>query len=244
VSTGRNIGAAARNYGALASRTRHVAFCDDDTWWHPGSIQLAAGALDRHPRLAVVNARILIGAREREDPTCTRMQSTSFARAPDLPGFELFGFLAGACMMRRTAFLQAGGYHPMFFIGGEEDLLAIDLMSAGWRLAYVPEAIVHHHPSAARDSAARRALLMRNAIWCAWMRRPWRTAALETARALTLAHRDRMGVRVAAHALLGLPRALCERRAVSAEVEAKLRLRDLAREPMPPARYPMSPARA
>src|SRR5204863_2196992 len=98
-----------------------------------------------------------------------------------IPGTEVFGFLAGACVMRRTAFVQCGGYHRRLFIGGEEALLAIDFMAAGWRMAYVPDIVVYHDPSILRNARGRRRLLIRNALWCAWLRRSIRGAIAETA---------------------------------------------------------------
>src|SRR5271165_5075939 len=84
---------------------------------------------------------------------------------PDLPGYPLLGFLAGASVIRRSAFLEVGGFESRFFIGGEEELLALDLATRGWSLRYVPELVVHHHPSPNRDAASRRWHLLRNALW-------------------------------------------------------------------------------
>jgi GT2 family glycosyltransferase len=167
----RNIGAAARNIGALQTRTPYVAFCDDDTWWTQGALEKAADLLDAYPKVAVLSARVLVGAEGREDPTCALMADSPFP--PDgLPGPGLLGFLAGACVMRRQAFIEAGGYEANFFIGGEEALLALDLVVSGWRLVYAAQLTVHHHQSAARDSIQRERLLIRNALWVAWMRLP------------------------------------------------------------------------
>jgi len=40
--------------------TPYAAFCDDDTWWEPGSLALAADALDAQPDIAAVTARIVV----------------------------------------------------------------------------------------------------------------------------------------------------------------------------------------
>src|SRR5204863_5798610 len=104
-----------------------------------------------------------------------------------IPGTEVFGFLAGACVMRRTAFVQCGGYHRRLFIGGEEALLAIDFMAAGWRMAYVPDIVVYHDPSILRNARGRRRLLIRTALWCAWLRRPIPAAAADAAPRLAAA---------------------------------------------------------
>src|SRR3712207_2882818 len=64
-----NLGAVGRNVGVARLDTPYVAFCDDDTWWDPGSQRTAADVLDAHPRLAVVTARILVEPGGIEDPT-------------------------------------------------------------------------------------------------------------------------------------------------------------------------------
>ena len=84
---------------------------------------------------------------------------------------------AGASMVRRSAFLTGGGFEARFFLGGEEELLAADLAARGHWLCYVPDLVVHHHPSPLRDGQGRRLTAARNALWFTWLRRPWPTLA-------------------------------------------------------------------
>jgi len=219
----RNLGAAGRNAGARACTTPYVAFCDDDTWWTPQSLHCAADVLDRHPTLAAVTARVLVGAERRDDPTNARMAASPLPNALGVPGTELLGLLGGACMIRRDAFLAVGGYDPHLFLGCEEALLAVDLMSAGWRMAYVPEAIVHHHPSHARDGTMRRRLAVRNALWLAWLRRPAPRALAATRTWLRESLRDGAVGRNALGALRGVPWIVRARRVVPPHVEEALR---------------------
>jgi GT2 family glycosyltransferase len=218
----RNLGAAGRNAGARACTTPYVAFCDDDTWWTPQSLHCAADVLDRHPTLAAVTARVLVGTERRDDPTNARMAASPLPNALGVPGTELLGLLGGACMIRRDAFLAVGGYDPHLFLGCEEALLAVDLMSAGWRMAYVPQAIVHHDPSRARDVAARRRLALRNALWLAWLRRPWRRAIAATRTWLAESLRDGELCRNAADAVCGVPWIVRRRRVAPPHVEQAL----------------------
>ncbi|SPE62182.1 N-acetylglucosaminyl-diphospho-decaprenol L-rhamnosyltransferase [Streptomyces netropsis] len=60
LTPGRNLGAAGRNLAARLATTPCLAFCDDDSWWEPGSLSGAADLLQAHPRLAAVTARILV----------------------------------------------------------------------------------------------------------------------------------------------------------------------------------------
>lgn len=219
-----NHGAAGRNTGVLAAQTPHVALADDDTWWAPGALATASRALDEHPDVAILTARVLVGDSGALDPTCVEMQNSPLAGRADLPGPPILGFLAGASMVRRSAFLAAGGFDPRFFLGGEERLLAVDLARAGWSMAYLPEAVVHHHPSPSRDPEARRALLARNALWFAWLRRPVPSALRTTAALLSRAARERPVRRGVLRATLGLPWIVRERREIPPEIERALRL--------------------
>ena len=60
IAARRNLGAVGRNLALRRVTTPYVAFCDDDTWWEPGSLTLAADALDAHPDVAAVTARIVV----------------------------------------------------------------------------------------------------------------------------------------------------------------------------------------
>ncbi|MEQ6436382.1 glycosyltransferase [Comamonas sp. w2-DMI] len=213
----RNLGAAARNAGVLAVETPYVAFCDDDTWWAAGALERAVALLDAYPHVSVLCARVLVGIEEREDPTCTAMAKSPLP-CEQLPGPALLGFLAGASVMRRDAFLEAGGYEPRLFIGGEEGLLALDMAAGGWKMAYVPELIVHHHPSSLRDSSTRNKHLARNALWVCWMRLPYGAALRQSWRILREASRSGILKPVLAEALSGIPWALKHRRRVPPQV--------------------------
>lgn len=224
----RNLGAAGRNAGVRAMHAEYIAFCDDDTWWAPGSLARAVRLLDGFPALAAITARVLVGPEQREDPTSAFMAASPFPAPAGLPGTGVIGFMAGACVMRRRAFLHAGGFEPRLLIGGEEALLALDLLAAGWSLAYAPELTVHHHPSSRRDSVRRRQLLLRNALWCAWLRRPLAGAWDATRRRLDEARRDPRLLRGVAEALAGLPWALSRRRVIPPALERSLRMLEAA----------------
>jgi GT2 family glycosyltransferase len=221
-----NRGAAARNVGVRALDTPYVALCDDDAWWAPGAVARAADVLDAHPRLAVVTGRVLVGECRREDPVCRQMAASPLGPlpgGPGGPGVAVLGFLAGASMVRRAAFLEAGGFEPRFFLGGEEELLAVDLVARGWSIAYVPGVVVHHHPSAQRDARRRKRLLTRNALWFAWLRRPLRSALRQTGRSLRAGLGDRLVLRGCLDAVAGAAWIARHRRVVTADVESMLR---------------------
>jgi GT2 family glycosyltransferase len=217
-----NLGAAGRNLGARAVNRDYLAFSDDDTRWDPGSLARAVAILDAYPSLAVLSARVLVGPERRDDDACLAMRASPLP-SEGLPGPALIGFMAGAAVFRRQAFLEAGGYEPKLFLGGEEALLALDLAARGWAIVYAESLVVHHYPSPRRDVGARRRLLARNALWVAWLRRPLCSALRQTLSVLRGGLRDPLVRRGALEALRGLPWALRHRRVIPAPLELSCR---------------------
>ena len=218
-----NRGGAARTIGVRLVDSPYVAFCDDDSWWAPGALSRAVELLDRHPRLAVLAARVLVGPDERLDPVCDDMAHSPLPPADDLPGPSVLGFIACGAVVRRTAFLEVGGFDVRLGVGGEEELLAVDLAARGWGLAYVEEVVANHHPSPSRDPSGRRRIQVRNALWTAWLRRRLGGTARQTAHLAALAMHQPGAWSGILLALLGLPWVLRERRPVHPELEAELR---------------------
>jgi GT2 family glycosyltransferase len=222
LALGANLGAAARTAGVREAATAYVAFSDDDSWWAPGALSRAVAHLDAHPRLGLLAARVLVGPSGRLDPTCEAMAGSALGRAADLPGPSVLGFLACGAVVRRAAFLDAGGFEPRFGVGGEEELLAVDLAAAGWGLAYCDDVAAHHHPAACGPRPGRRRMQHRNALWASWLRRPPRSALRRTAALASAAWRDRELRRGLWDAAAGLPWVLRARRPVPPEVERAL----------------------
>lgn len=229
LSLDENLGGAGRNLGVERVNTPYVAFSDDDSWWSPGSLTRAADLLDAHPRLAVLAARILVGPQEKKDPICDEMAHGPLPPEPDLPGPPVRGFLGCAAVVRREAYLEAGGYEPRMLVGGEEELLAADLAAAGWGLAYADGVVCHHHPSKVRDPRDRRRSGIRNVLWFTWLRRPPSTVAWHTLPVLRASLTDPDARSGLLQALEHLPWVLRNRRVLPRHVEKDLRELDKER---------------
>jgi GT2 family glycosyltransferase len=215
----RNIGAAARNIGVQQVQTPYVAFSDDDSWWACGSLAMAVQLLDAYPRVAALCGRILLGPEQREDPICSAMASSPLP-SNGLPGPALLGFVACAVVFRRQAYLAAGGYEEKFFVGGEEELLTLDLVSAGWSVVYIPELVVHHYPSPQRDNISRQKIVIRNALWVAWLRLTLPAALRQTWRVCRTAPNRAVLKAALLNALRELPWVCRQRKVLPSNVEA------------------------
>jgi GT2 family glycosyltransferase len=217
----RNVGSYARTVGVEHAGTEFVAFADDDSWWAPGDLARATAILRAHPRLALLNARILVGPEERLDPACAEMAASPLAR-DDLPGPALLGFVACGALVRTEAFLRAGGFDPVVRFPGEEERLALDLAAAGWGMAYVDSVAVHHHPSPRRHAPEqRRTAIWRSRLLTALMRLPLAEVGGLVVQALRTGAPERRAI---VRALPDVPAALIRRRPLPPQVREQLRV--------------------
>jgi GT2 family glycosyltransferase len=218
-----NLGAVARNVAVATLETRYVAFCDDDTRWQAGALSRAVELLDAHPGLASVTGRCLVEPTLVEDPLTPELRESPISGPDWMPGPALLGVMAGLSTFRVSAFRQVGGFSKRMWLGGEEELLALDLAAAGWWMCWAEDVIVHHAPSTSRDPRHRRRLGIRNTLWTLWLRRPVPSALSRTVEVIRSAPPDVATARAVLAALGGLPWVLRNRRVVPAGVEAGLR---------------------
>jgi N-acetylglucosaminyl-diphospho-decaprenol L-rhamnosyltransferase len=216
------VGAAARNAGVEALDSELVAFADDDSWWAPGSLQQLASAFE-HPRLGLAAARILVGDDQRLDPTCERMRDSPLGVSRSVGRPRVLGFVACGAAVRREAFLEVGGFHPLLQIGGEEELLALDLAAAGWELCYFDDIVAHHHPDVALPRDGRQARELRNELSVAILRRPWPLVGRRAIELAARATRDEAARRALPQTLGELAHVLRDRRRLPFTVERDLR---------------------
>ncbi|RZQ60231.1 glycosyltransferase family 2 protein [Amycolatopsis suaedae] len=224
IAADRNLGGAGRNVAVREVTTPYVAFCDDDTVWQPGALSRAADLLDAHPGLASVTGRCLVEPELTEDPLTPELRDSPVPGPEWLPGPALLGIMAGLSMVRVSAFRHAGGFSERMWLGGEEELLALDLAAAGWWMCWAEDVVITHRPSTARDPRRRRALGIRNTLWTLWLRRPVRSALRRSATVLLSAPADLATLGAVTEALRGVLWVLRERRVVPAHVEHGLRL--------------------
>ncbi|HEV7855130.1 MAG TPA: glycosyltransferase [Mycobacterium sp.] len=220
-----NRGVVARNIGVAACQTPNVAFCDDDSWWAPNAVEIAEDIFDRHPTVGLLAARTVVLPQRRDDPMTAELANSALGRRADLPGPSILGFMTCAAIVRKSAFLAAGGFSELLHFYGEEQLLAIDLAARGWDLCYCPALTAYHQPSAVRgSSSARQAREMRNAVLTTWMRRPMLPCLKATGRLVVAAMRDGEHALGAVQALMRLPSVVSQRRRLPEEVERALTL--------------------
>ena len=158
----RNTGfAAAVNRGLAETTAPAVLVLNADAVLEPGAVARLLDALEADDGLGGVQPRILQleqgGVR---DVDSARLYSAGQALTADGRGFELgageapsdpylrprevFGVCGAACLLRRQLLDELGGYDERYFSFYEDVDLNVRGQIAGWRFAYLPEAIAWH----------------------------------------------------------------------------------------------------
>jgi GT2 family glycosyltransferase len=176
VSLPRNTGfAAAVNLGASRVSSAAIMALNADTVLGPGCLGRLLDVLEADPSLGGVQPRILQledTAAALPDPAVARLYSAGQALTADgrafevgagqpqparLPGeHEIFGVCGAACLLRRRLFSDLGGYDERYFAFYEDVDLNVRARIAGWRFAYVPQAVVWHVGNASWQSGFER----------------------------------------------------------------------------------------
>jgi GT2 family glycosyltransferase len=129
--------AAGRNRVAREAGTPWILYLDDDAAVvDPDAIRRALRVLEADPRLAAI-ALAQGDAEGKPWPPHTQPAPVDFACY--VATFTGYGHL-----LRRSALLAAGGFREALGINGEEKELALRLLDGGWRIVYLPDAVVAH----------------------------------------------------------------------------------------------------
>lgn len=154
VRLGENMGAAARNHGALAAdaRSSWIVMLDDDSF--PRGLGFAPRLASMAPDVGAVSADIVL---ETRDGSMKR-------ESGGLPEV----FVGCGVAIRREVFRTLGGYDPSFGYYVEEYDLAARMLLAGWRVVFDPAfRVTHAKVAGGRDMDVILRRLVRNNGWVA-----------------------------------------------------------------------------
>jgi GT2 family glycosyltransferase len=185
---GENLGLGGRNLAAAEAKGELLLMLDDDCFPLPGSVDKLADAFDAAPRLGVAGGFV-----RDLDPDGNIVRQTELGtfdwwlragRKGDAPprGFPAFSFPEGACMIRREAFLEAGGFFEPYFLASSEVDLGARLHAHGWDVRYFPEAGFDHMKADSERQSPEVNLYyrIRNHLWYIWLRFPTSVAVRRT----------------------------------------------------------------
>jgi len=125
-----------------------VLMLDDDAYLiDPQAVTRASDVLRRHPDVGAVACA---QAEADGSPWPAAMQPSPVDYRCYVPAY-----IGCAALLRRSAFVELGGYQESFHFYGEEKDYCLRLLDAGYDVVYLPEARVAHVPDPAGRSDSR-----------------------------------------------------------------------------------------
>lgn len=187
ISAERNLGVpGGRAFGMAHTDSDVILFLDDDALVQSVDlVQRVRAHFADNSGLGALALRIVATGTDqslrRWSPRPTKTRSGGVVDVPTFPG--------GAHALRRSAFLDAGGYVDEFFFKHEETELSWKLIDRGWRIQFDPDAVVSHPATAENRQPSALRHGVRNKTWLARLRLPspaqWATIAISTTRTLS-----------------------------------------------------------
>lgn len=169
-----NVGfAAAMNLGIRRTSAAAVLALNADAVLEPGALGALLRALEGDDSLGGVQPRILqlqegrdqavesallysAGQALTRDGRALELGAGEPQSPQHLQPAEVFGVCGAACLLRRRTFDRLGGYDERYFSFYEDVDLNVRGRIAGWRFAYVPDAVVWHVGNASWSAQAPR----------------------------------------------------------------------------------------
>lgn len=203
----------ATNMGACLSRAEYIAVVNQDVVATRGWIERLVGALDADPSAALATPKILLASDVSRVNACGNAvhytgitpcrgynaPSSAFTRQEEVPAVS-----GAAFVVRRRVFEKLGGFDPTFFLYFEDTELSLRVALAGYRILFVPSAVVVHDFKPSFPSG-KLYLLERNRLVTLLRTYRWRTV-LAMAPALLLTELATLG-----YGALRGPRAFAEK---------------------------------
>jgi GT2 family glycosyltransferase len=162
----------AANQGALRARAPLLLLLNTDALVHPGWLPPLRAVLEAEPDVAAVAPRLLhpdgslqeAGSILWGDAEVWPYGPTGDAAAPEFRFRRDVDYASAACLLlRRSAFVEAGGFDPAYAPAYFEDVdLCLRLWESGQRVVCQPKSEVTHAGGASSDPAARARLIERN----------------------------------------------------------------------------------
>ena len=163
ITPGQNLGVpGGRDVGLAESSNAIVGFLDDDAVLPAGATKRIEAAFAARPELGAVSLRLVDEAGE----TARRHVPRRGGADADESG-DVSVFLGGACAIRRSAYLDVGGYFTELHYGHEELELCWRLIDRGWVVEYLADVEVFHPRTDISRHEDGWRLTARNRVWIA-----------------------------------------------------------------------------
>jgi GT2 family glycosyltransferase len=226
VALAENLGASGgRNAGIEAARGDIVFLLDSDASLEHNALTRIVLQFENEPDIGIIACKVVNAYTKAYDRAAGAFLS-DVSKAEQTTEFLSYSFSECGCAIRREALDQAGLFWEKLFFGREGEELALRAWDAGYKILFVPDAIVYHRISPQTRIAGCTRLYsdLRNSLYIYLVRYTWWMlvffAPLKIGSSLVKAFRRgclRQTLRTLLDVLSQVPALLKERRPISNE---------------------------
>ncbi|NWG10387.1 glycosyltransferase family 2 protein [Candidatus Bathyarchaeota archaeon] len=140
-------------------KSEYLAFLDNDSYVTENWLTELLKIVEKDKKIGVAQAKIvLLRDKQRLDHggmaidalgtwyTTRNLHTGKFEKV-----FDIFAASSAACIVRREVFYEVGGFDPDYFIYDDDTDFSFRVHLLGYRIIYVPSAIVFHEGETARS---------------------------------------------------------------------------------------------
>jgi GT2 family glycosyltransferase len=154
VENSENVGhAEGCNIGAQITNGRYIVFLDSDTEFTAENwLRELVKLMENDASVGLAQAKLVLAGDENcLDYVCVAVDAlgtwaANYGSKEDKlkENFEILAASAGCCIVRREVFNQVGGFDPDYFIYDDDTDLSLRVRLLGYRILFVPSAVVIH----------------------------------------------------------------------------------------------------
>lgn len=172
IGLGQNLGAAAgRSAGLDATRGDVIFTLDSDAILAHDTLTRVVAKLQEEPEVGIITCKIVNTFTGELDAWIF----TEKDKADQDRTFLSYSFCSAGSAIRKEVIDRVGAFWDMLFIYCEEDDLSLRVWDAGYKILYLPEALVYHRASPEKrvTHAKREYFDLRNSLYIYLVRYPW-----------------------------------------------------------------------
>jgi len=144
--------AKARNIGVKKSLGKYLVFLDADTQVQASCLGAIANTFRKDKNIGAIQAKLLKGKSNKIDAAGHFLSLIGFPYEIGVGEDEkehrqkklIFGARSAGMGVKKEVFEKIGGFDEDYFIYGEETDLSWRIWRAGYKIYYLPKAVVHH----------------------------------------------------------------------------------------------------
>ena len=135
----------ANNQGIQVSNGRYLLFLNPDTQVLPGALHVAVEFMDAQPAVGLAGTKIINPDNSPQPSVEYRYPGQQHAREDfGLATGDIAWVLGASIIARKNVIDQLGGFDEDYFLYAEETDLCLRARKNGWKIDYIPEAVIVH----------------------------------------------------------------------------------------------------